>query len=140
MNTGDFPTSLVIGGAVGQASTAQLPVSIIDYTSVLAGTGLEPVAFYYFFTGAAGGNDAAQLIYNNGSGFQVVANLSGLFDVEQTYSGQLQGGGTFGFRLFSNNDNIADTLTICAVPEPSTPTFLGLGVSALLWKLRRRRS
>jgi hypothetical protein len=137
------PGSLVIDGAVdalGQVSSAQLPASIIDYTIVLQGTGLEPVAFHYLFNGLADGYDAAQLIYNNGSGFQVVANLSSVIGVEQTYSGQLQGGGTIGFRVYSNNDNNADVLTLCAVPEPSTLTFLGLGAGALGWKLRRRLS
>jgi hypothetical protein len=134
------PTSLVIDGAVGAGSTAHLPVSIIDYTTVLSGTGLQPVVFHYLFTGAADGNDAAQLIYNNGSGVQVIANLSAAIGIEQTYIGQLQGGGTFGFQVDSNNENSADTLTICPVPEPSTLTFLGLGVSALWWNLRRRLS
>jgi hypothetical protein len=139
-NASYAPSSLVIEGAVGPKGTEQLPVSVIDYTIVLNGTGLQPVAFNYLFTGEAGGNDAAQLIYNNGSGVQVIANLSAAIGIEQTYIGQLQGGGTFGFQVDSNNENSADTLTICPVPEPSTLTFLGLGVSALWWNLRRRLS
>ena len=126
---GNAPLSLEIDGAVDatqQVTGPQLPTSIIDYTIVLNGTGLQPVAFAYLFNGAADAYDQAQLIYNNGSGIQVIATLSALIGVEQRYSGALQGGGTFGFRVYSNNDNLADTLVICAVPEPSTLTLLGL--------------
>ena len=143
VNTSYTPGSLEVDGAVDsgrQGSRAHPPSSIINYSIVLEGTGLQPVAFNYIFTGAADTYDSAQLIYNDGSGVQVIATLSTTIGVEQTYSGELQGGGTFGFQVCSDNNNVADTLTVCAVPEPSTLTFLGLGVSALWWKLRRRRS
>jgi len=143
VNTGNAPQSVEIVGAVDgqqQASAPRLPTSVIDYTIVLNGSGLQPVAFVYLFTGLPDGYDKAQLIYNNGSGVQVIANLSALIGVQQTYVDQLQGGRTFGFRVYSNNDSLPDTLVISAIPEPSTVTFLGLGVGALWWKLRRRLS
>jgi hypothetical protein len=73
----------------------------------------------------------------------VVTSLSTLLNGTQQFYGSsttFQGGHTFGFRVSSNNDNLADFLVISAVPEPSTLTFLGLGLSALFWKLRRPRS
>jgi hypothetical protein len=143
VNTSYTPGSLVIDGAVDalrQVSTAQPPVSIIDYSIVLSGTGLEPVAFNYLFSGLADGYDSAEFLYYNSSGLQVAVNLSGVVGVEQTFSTEALAGQTIDFRVDSNNDNVADNLTICAVPEPSTLTFLGLGVGALWWKLRRRRS
>ena len=144
--TGNAPASLEIDGAVDaqqQVSAPQPPVSIIDYFIVLDGTGLQPVAFNYSFTGAADGFDAAALIYDNGSGFQVVTSLSTLLNgTQQSYlnNTSFQGGQRFGFRVYSNNDNLADALVISAVPEPSTLTFLSLGVGALLWNVRRRQS
>ena len=143
--TGNAPASLEIDGAVDsqqQVSASQPPVSIIDYFIVLDGTGLQPVAFNYSFTGAADGYDAAALIYDNGSGFQVVTSLSTLLNgTQQSYfnNTSFQGGQRFGFRVYSNNDNLPDALVISVVPEPSTLTFLGLGVGALFWKLRRRQ-
>jgi len=135
--------SVEIIGAVDaqqQTSTPIMPLSTIDYTILLQGTGLQPVAFGYLFTGASDGYDSAQLIYYNGSGVQVTANLSAVISTQHTYSGQALGGRTIDLRVYSNNDNSADTLIISAVPEPSILTLLGLGASALLWKLRRRLS
>ncbi len=129
---------LTIAGAVSTQTTPQPPASIIDFTIVLEGTGLQPVFFGYVFTGSADGYDAAQLIYDSGSGLQAIASLSALIGVQQSYSAQLQGGRTFGFRVYSNNDNVANTLVISAVPEPSTLTFLSLGAGALWLRLRRR--
>ena len=143
---GGVPNSLQIDGAVNsqqQSGIPTLPVSIIDYTIVLSGTGLQPVAFNYSFTGLADGYDSAQLIYNNGSGLQVVTSLStSVNGTVQSYSNDtlFQGGDTIGFRVQSNNDNIADTLTISVIPEPSTFSLLGLGAGAFLWRLRRRQS
>ena len=138
------PQSIEIDGAVDanqQIRAAQPPASIIDYSIVLQGAGLQPVAFGYLFNNAlADGYDAAQLIYYNGSGVQVTASLSGSIGVQQTYSGQALGGQIIDFRVYSNNDNVADTLTISVVPEPSTLSLLGFGVGALLWRLRRRQS
>ena len=131
---------VTITGAVGAQTTPQTPASIIDYTIVLDGTGLQPVAFGYLFTGSADGYDKAQLIYDSGSGFQVVADLSAFTGVQHAYVGQLQGGRPFGLRVYSNNDNVADTLVISVAPEPSTFGLLGLGASALVWRLRRRPS
>ena len=139
VNSLGAPGSLEIDGAVDsqqQISTPQPPYSIIDYTIVLSGTGLQPVAFGFLFNGAADGADAAQFIYNS----VVVATLSTGIGVQHTYSGALQGGGTLDFRVYSNNDNLADMLVISAVPEPSTLTLLGLGAGALFWRLRRRVS
>ena len=141
--TVNAPDSLEIDGAVSalqQSNIAQPPVSIIDYSILLSGSGLQPIAFGYLFYGLADGYDSAELIYYNGSGAQVTASLSAVIGVQQTYSGQAMGGSTFDFRVYSNNDNLADRLIISAVPEPSTLTILGLGVSALLWKPRRRLS
>jgi hypothetical protein len=128
---------LLISGAVSAQPTPQLPASVIDYTITLDGTGLQPVAFSCLFTGAADGYDLAQLIYDSGSGFQVIANFSTLIGIQQAYIGQLQGGRPFGFRVYSNNDNVADTLVITVIPEPSTLALLGLGAGALVWRLRR---
>ena len=128
---------LLMSGAVSAQTTPQLPASVVDYTATLAGTGLQPVVFSYLFTGAADGYDLAQLIYDSGSGFQVIANFSTLIGVQQAYIGQLQGGSSFGFRLYSNNDNVAATLAISVVPEPSALALLGLGLGALLSRLRR---
>jgi hypothetical protein len=130
---------LLVSGAVSAQPTPQLPASIIDYTIALAGTGLQPVVFSCLFTGAADGYDLAQLIYDSGSGFQVIVNFSTLIGSQQAYIGQLQGGRPFGFRVYSNNDNVADTLVISVVPEPSVLSLLGLGVGTLLWRLRRLR-
>jgi hypothetical protein len=145
--TGNAPSSLEIDGAVNstqQNGVPTLPVSAIDYTITLSGSGLQPVAFIYSFAGlAVGGYDAAYLIYNNGSGLVEVANLSTLLNgSQQSYfnNTSFQGGRTFGFRVYSNNDNLPDTLVISAVPEPSTLTFLTLGAGALLWNWRRRQS
>jgi hypothetical protein len=143
VNTGNAPKGIEIDGAVDaqqQASTAQAPASAIEYTIKLSGTGLQPVTFGYLFTGLADGYDSAQLIYNGGSGFQVIASLSALMGVQQTYTGSLQGGGTFGFRVLSNNDNNADILRITAVPEPSTFALIGLGAAVLLLKRGRRQA
>jgi hypothetical protein len=141
--TGGAPGSIEIDGAVSamqQSSSAQLPVSIIDYRIVLQGSGLEPVAFGYIFYGLADGYDAAQLLYYNASGAQVAASLSTVLGVHQTFNGQALGGHTLDFQVYSNNDNAADRLIICGVPEPSTLTFLALGVGALLWTQRRQQS
>ena len=143
INAGNAPQSLEIDGAVDalqQTSTPQLPPSIVDYTIVLGGSGLQPVAFGYLFNGAADAYDSAQLIYKDGSGVQVAAILSSVIGSQQTFAGSLQGGWTFGFRVYSNNDNLADSLVISAIPEPSALAFLGLGAGALLFKLRRRLS
>jgi hypothetical protein len=118
----------------------QPPVSIIDLTIVLEGTGLQPVAFGYLFTGAADGYDKAQLICDSGSGFQVVADLSTSIGIQRLYSGQLQGGSTFGFRVHSNNDRNAVTLVLSPIPEPSALVLLALGAGAVLRHLRRRQS
>ena len=145
--SGNAPSSLQIDGAVnsqGQTSTPYPPVSIIDYTIVLSGSGLQPIAFNYSFSGLADGYDGATLLYDNGSGLLLeVGNLATLLNnTPQSYfnNTSFQGGHTFGFRVYSNNDNLADTLTISAIPEPSSFTFLSLGLSALFWKLRRRLS
>jgi hypothetical protein len=145
--TGNAPSSLEVDGAVNstqQNGVPTLPVSVIDYYITLSGSGLQPIAFIYSFSGlAAGGYDAAYLIYNNGSGFQEVANLSTLLDgTQKSYSGSFQAGAgrTFGFRVYSNNDNLPDALIISAVPEPSTLSFLILGAGTLLWNWRRRQS
>jgi len=122
---------------VSAQTTPQPPPSIIDFTINLAGTGLQPVAFSYIFTGAADGYDLAQLIYDSGSGFQVIASLSALIGSQNAYFGQLQGGQRFGFRVYSNNDRVADTLVISAIPEPSALTLLGFGLGGLVWRLRR---
>jgi hypothetical protein len=143
VNVSSAPQSIEISGAVDAPQTIRTPeppASVIDYTIALNGNGLAQVAFSYLFSGLSDGYDAAQLIYDDGSGFQVVANLSTLIGVQQTYSGQLQGPGTFGFRVYSNNDNLADTLIISVVPEPSALTLLGLGSGALWLSLRRRKS
>ena len=141
--TGGVPESLEIDGAVnslGQIGTPNLPISTIDYTIVLSGTGLQQVTFNYSFSGLAiGGYDSASLLYDGA----VVASLSTLLNsTQQTYFNNttFQGGHTFGFRVNSNNDSLADTLIISAVPEPSAIALLGLGGSALLWRLRRRQS
>ena len=141
--SGSAPASVQIDGAVDanqQVSQEQPPASIIDYTIVLNGTGTQPVAFKYLFFRENGpaGLDAAALIYDGA----VVASLDTLVGTVQTYvnNNTFQGGHTIGFRVYSDNDNFADYLQISAVPEPSTLTFMGLGVSALLWKLRRRQS
>jgi hypothetical protein len=134
------PDNLLITGAVDaqqQIGAPQPPASVIDFTIALDGTGLQPVSFAYVFTGAADGYDRAQLIYDSGSGFQVIADLSTAIGVVGTYSGQLTGGRAFGFRVYSNNDNVPDTLLISAIPEPSLLTFLGLGIAALLLRLRQ---
>ena len=147
VDTGTTPNCLTIVGAVDsqqQSSGPQLPVSIIDYTIVLSGTGLQPVAFNYAFFGlSTGGYDSAALLYDSGSGLQVVASLSALLNgTQQSYfnNTSFQGGHKFGFRVTSNNDSIPDTLRICYVPEPSALTFLSLGAGALWWRLRRRQS
>jgi hypothetical protein len=141
VRTNNAPQSIEIDGAVdAQSSTPQGPASVIDYTIALTADGLEPIAFNYVFNGASDGIDAAQLIYSTGSGIQFVVNLSAVTGVQQTFSGQLPGGGSLGFRVYSNNDKVPDSLVISAVPEPSTLALLGLGISALGWKLRRRRS
>ena len=141
--TGGAPNSLEIDGAIDsqqQVSTPQPPVSIIDYTITLAGSGLQPIQFYYRFTGTNDGYDSAALLYDSGSGLQVVA-------IVNTFDGSLQyfsnttsflGGHAFGFRVYSNNDNVADVLQIIAVPEPSSAALLVLGGAAALWKSRRR--
>jgi hypothetical protein len=128
---------LLISGAVSTQTTAQAPASIIDYTIVLDGTGLQPIAFGYLFNGVADGYDKAQLIYDNGSGLQAVAALSTTIGVQLVYNTLFQAGRTFGFRVYSNNDNVANTLVIVPIPEPSALTFLGLGLGALFWRLRR---
>ncbi len=145
VNTGNAPNCLSLVGAVNsqqQASGTQLPVSIIEYTIVVSGTGLQPVAFNYAFFGLLdGGYDSAALIYEKGNGLKVVANLSTLLDgTQQSYFNNttFQGGHVFGFRLYSNNDNMPDSLRICAVPEPSIVTCLSLGIAALWWRLRRQ--
>jgi hypothetical protein len=144
VDTSGVPNTLEIDGAVDaqhQVSNPQPPASIIDYTIVLAGSGLQPVAFNYRFTGTNDGYDSAALLYDPGTGLQVVA-------VVNTFDGSLQsyfnntsflGGHTFGFRVYSNNDNVADVLQIIAVPEPSSVALLTLGGGALLWRHRRRR-
>jgi hypothetical protein len=145
VNTGNTPNSLIVVGAVdSQQSGSPLPVSIIDYTIVLDGSGLQPVAFNFAFFGlSSGGYDSAALIYEQGSKLKVVASLSALLDgTQQSYfnNTSFQGGHVFGFRVYSNNDSTPDTLRICAVPEPSGLTCLTLGVGALWWRLRRRQS
>jgi len=147
VNTGNTPNALDIVGAVNsqaQASGPQLPVSIIEYTIVLSGTGLQPVAFNYAFFGLPdGGYDSAALIYEKGNGLKVVTSLSTLLDgTQQSYFNNttFQGGHVFGFRLYSNNDNMPDVLRIAPVPEPSTLSFLSLGLGTLWWRLRRRQS
>jgi hypothetical protein len=143
---GNAPASLEIDGAVDslqQVQTPQLPVSVIDYTITLGGDSLQPVTFNYSFLGQPDGYDAAALIYDNGSGLQVVADLSTLLDgTQQTYfnNTSFQGGHTFGFRVYSNNDNLADVLVISAVPEPSALTLLVLGASLFCRKLLGRRA
>jgi hypothetical protein len=147
VDTGNTPNCLSIVGAVDsqqQASGSQLPASIIDYTIVLSGSGLQPVAFNYASLGLLeGGYDSAALIYEKGNGLKVVTSLSALLDgTQQSYFNNttFQGGHVFGFRVYSNNDSIPDTLRICAVPEPSTLTCLSLGAGVLWWRLRRRQS
>jgi hypothetical protein len=144
---GNAPSSLTIEGAVnsqGQIGINDPPASIIDYTIILAGSGLQPVAFIYSFFGKLDAYDSASLLYDNGSGLLLeVGNLATLLnDTQQSYfnNTSFMGGHRFGFRVSSNNDNDADRLTISAIPEPSTLTFLGFGLSALCWKLRRPRS
>jgi hypothetical protein len=141
---GGAPGSLEIDGAVDaqqQISQPQPPVSVIDYTIVLSGSGLQPVAFKYGFTGKADGYDAAALIYDSGSGLQVVTSLSTLLNgVQQSYSGSFQAGHAFGFRVYSNNDNVADRLVISPIPEPSTFTLAALGAGAFLLRAIRRRN
>ncbi len=141
--TGGAPNSLQIEGAVDsqhQTSTPQPPVSIIDYTIVLSGSGLQPVQFNYAFTGTNDGYDSAALIYDSGSGLQVVA-------IVNTYDGSIQsyfnntsflGGHTIGFRVYSNNDSTPDVLQIIAVPEPSSAALLALGGGAFIWNRRRQ--
>jgi len=144
VDTSYAPGSLVMNGAFSTKSKAkkpQLPVSIVDYNIVLQGTGLEPILFNYLFTGAADGYDAAEFIYYNATGAQVVQSLSTVIGVEQTFSAQAMAGQTIDFRLISNNDHAPDQLTICqSVPEPSTLALLGLGTAALLWRARQRLS
>jgi hypothetical protein len=140
--TGGAPGSLEIDGAVnsqGQVGTPNPPASTIDYTIVLPGSGLQLVTFNYSFTGLADGYDSASIIYNG----TVVASLSTLMNgTQQTYFNNTtffaNGVNTFGFRVNSNNDSLADALIISAVPEPSAFSLLGLGAAALLW-IRRRR-
>jgi hypothetical protein len=141
--TGGAPSSLEIDGAVnslGQIGFPNLPVSTIDYTITLPGSGLQQVTFNYSFSGlAAGGYDSAALIYDG----SVVTSLSTLLNgTQETYFNNtlFQGGHTFGFRVNSNNDSLADALVISAVPEPSALTLLGLGAGALWLNWRRRRS
>jgi hypothetical protein len=136
------PQSITIEGAVDpnqQIQEAQPPASYIDYSITLQGSGLQQVAFGYLFNGLNDGLDSAELIYYNGSGVQTSVQLNGSIGVEQTYSGQALGGNTIDFRVYSNNDNVADTLCIAAVPEPATVSLLSLGAGALLWRLRRRQ-
>ena len=135
------PSSLEIDGAVnttGQTSTPYPPVSVFDFTITLSGTGLQPVAFNYSFSGVADAYDAAYLIYD---GTQV-ATLSTLRNgtVQSFFDNtSYQGGHTFGFRVVSNNDNLADRLIITSVPEPSALTLLGLGAGALFCRARYRK-
>jgi hypothetical protein len=144
--TGNAPGSLEIDGAVDaqqQVSNPQLPVSVIDYTIVLSGSSLQPVTFNYSFTGRPDGYDAAALIYDDGTGLHVVADLSTLLDgTQQTYfnNTSFQGGHVIGFRVYSNNDNLADALVISSVPEPSALTLIGLGAALLGWARHSRRA
>ena len=143
VDTSGAPNSVEINGAVDaqqQTSNPQLPVSIIDYTITLSGTGIQPVQFDYRFTGVNDGNDSAALIYDSGSGLVPVA-------IVNTFDGSLQsyfndtsflGGHTIGFRVYSNNDSTADVLQIIAVPEPSSIALFALGGVALVWRNRRR--
>jgi len=135
------PNSLEIDGAVDslqQVQSNQPPVSIIDYTIVLSGSGLQPVAFNYSFTGANDGLDGAAVIYGTGGSNAVFATLPITGGAVQTFSGTFMGGETIGFRVYSNNDNVADVLLITPVPEPSPVALAGLGGVALVWNARRR--
>ncbi len=139
--TGLVPNSLEIDGAVDsqqQGQNPQPPASIIDYTITLAGSGLQPVTFNYSFTGINDGYDSAALLYDSGSGLQVIAVVTNFTGTTFTYSTSLLGGHTFGFRVYSNNDPNADALVITAVPEPSTVALITLGGVAVAWKARRR--
>ncbi len=138
--TTGVPNSLEIDGAVDsqtQVSTPQPPASVIDYTITLSGTGLQPVAFYFSFTGVNDGYDTASLLYDSGSGLQVVASATNYTGTVLSYSGSFLGGHTIGFRVTSNNDNVADALQIFAVPEPSSVALFTLGGAALVWHRRR---
>src|SRR5271155_1479202 len=58
VDTSGAPGGIAINGAVDaqeQVSSPQLPVSIIDYSIVLSGSGLVPVEFDYAFTGVNDG-------------------------------------------------------------------------------------
>jgi hypothetical protein len=134
VDTSQAPVSITIIGASGSSSPV-MPLSVIDYSIPLPGTGPESVLFAYTFDVPNGSTSDAAQVFDNGL---VVGNLSpgsSQFSLTGTYFG----GDTLDLRVYSDNGAQPDTLNVFSpVPEPSTLALGGFAGLMFVRHLRRK--
>ena len=128
---------LTLSGATSASVTPFDPASQIDFTHLVVGSGPTTISFssLFFDENTAHPGDGAAFIENG----TVVQDLSEV-GVQQTFTFTMTPGDTFGFRLFSDNDNIADTLQITqTVPEPTSASLALVGGLLFSYAVIRRQ-
>jgi hypothetical protein len=128
--------NLTIRGATSSNPAGITPSSTLTFSHAVVGTGPTTVSFnsLFFAESLAHEADSADFLVNG----EVLRSLSDT-TAEQNFSFVLNPGDVFGFRLSSDNDQVANFLQIfpAAIPEPSIAA-LGL-LGGLLLMVRRAR-
>ena len=129
-------TGLTMTGARSASLTPFDPPSVIDFTHSVVGTGPTVISFSSLFLdeNTAHPGDAVAFLRNGA----VLQDLS-LEGVQQAFSFTMNPGDTFGFRLSSDNDNIANILQVSQVPEPTTVGLALVGGMLFAFAFIRRQ-